>query len=135
VARLSFSLKEQIDINIKGVPVVGKSTKNILEADYSNFTAGDPYNITITRISDSLAVFTDKGTLMGVPKQTIPIGWKPQDKGDYVVVAKGGTISASNKVTVIDSEVVSPVPEHSSIIFVSIGLIGLFGLIRFKKKS
>jgi hypothetical protein len=82
-----------------------------------------------------LAVFTDKGTLMGVPKQTIPIGWKPQDKGDYVVVAKGGTISASNKVTVIDSEVVSPVPEHSSIIFVSIGLIGLFGLIRFKKKS
>jgi hypothetical protein len=72
---------------------------------------------------------------MGGPKQTIPIGWKPHDKGDYLVVAKGDTISASNKVTAIDSEVVSPVPELSSIVFVSIGLLGLFGLIRIKKKS
>ena len=97
VARLAFSIRKQIDINITGVPVVGKSTKKILTADYRNFTAGDPYNITITRISDSLEVFTENGILMGGPKQTIPIGWKPHDKGDYLVVAKGDTISVSNK--------------------------------------
>ncbi|HMB44824.1 MAG TPA: hypothetical protein VKL21_03275 [Candidatus Methanoperedens sp.] len=51
------------------------------------------------------------------------------------MVAKGDTISASTKVTAIDSEVVSPVPELSSLVFISIGLLGLFGLIRIKKKS
>ena len=129
-----LSLKEQmkIDINITGVPVVGKSTKKILGVDYRNFTAGDPYNITIIRISDNQGVFTDKGTLIGGPKQAIPIGWKPRDKGDYLMVANGDTISSSKRLSVIDSEVVPPVPELSSIIFVSIGLFGLFGLIRKK---
>jgi endonuclease/exonuclease/phosphatase family metal-dependent hydrolase len=130
VAKLAFSIRKQIDINITGVPVVGKSTKNILAADYRNFTAGDPYNITIVRISNSMEVFAEKGILTGGPKQTIPIGWKPHDKGNYLLVAKGDTISVSNKVMVIDSEVVSPVPELSSFVFMSIGLLGLFGLIR-----
>jgi len=107
VARLAFSIQKQIDINITGAPVVGRSTKKILTADYRNFTAGDPYNITIIKISNSLEVFTENGILKGRPEQTIPIGWKPQDKGHYLVVAKGDTISASNKIMAIDSEVVS----------------------------
>ncbi|PWB54399.1 MAG: hypothetical protein C3F06_04400 [Candidatus Methanoperedenaceae archaeon] len=133
VARLSFKKQKDIDINITGVPVVGKSTKKILAADYRNFTAGDPYNITIIRISNSMEVFTENGILTGGLKQTIPIGWKPHDKGDYLVVAKGDTISVSKKVMVIDSIVVPPVPELSSIIFISIGLLGLFGLVRKKR--
>ncbi len=132
VAKLAFSNQKQIDINITGVPVVGKSTKKILAADYRNFTAGDHYNIKIIRISNSQEVFTENGLLMGGSKQAIPISWKPHDKGDYLVVAKGDTISASNKIMVIDSEVVSPVPELSSFVFMSIGLLGLFGLVRKK---
>ena len=124
-----------VDINITGVLSVGKSTKNVLATDYRNFIAGDPYKINITRISDNLEVFEDSGTLIGGPKQTIPIVWTPKDTSDYLVVAKGDTIVASNKITVIDFEVVAPVPELSTIVLMSAGLLGLFGFIRLRRRN
>jgi len=119
-----------VDINITGVPFVGKSTKNILAADYRNFTSGDPYNITITRIYDSLEVYTDSGLLTGRPKQTILIDWTPKDTSEYLVVTKGDTIVASNKITVIDSEVIAPIPELGTIVLVATGMLGLIGIRR-----
>ncbi|MCE8426426.1 MAG: hypothetical protein J5U17_11695 [Candidatus Methanoperedens sp.] len=72
-------------------------------------------------------------TLIGGFRQTIPIDWVPKDKSDYLVVAKGDTIVVSNKITVTDSEVAAPVvPELSTIVLVSTGLLGLFGLIRLR---
>ena len=119
-----------VDITVTGVPLVGKSTKNILAADYRNFLAGDPYNITITRISDNSMVFADSGTLMGGPKQVIPLDWTPQDKNYYLIVAKGDTVIASNEISVIDSEVIAPTPEMPTIALMGIGMLGLLLVVK-----
>jgi hypothetical protein len=124
-----------VDINITGIPVAGESTKGILAADYRNFIAGDPYNITITRISDNLKVFAKNGTLTGEPKQTIPMDWTPQDTSDYLVVAKGDTIVATKKVTLSDSAVISPIPELSTMVLVSTGFLGVLGLTRSRRRN
>ncbi|VVB84645.1 Cell surface glycoprotein [uncultured archaeon] len=124
-----------VDINITGIPIVGKSTKGILAADYRNFLAGDPYDITITRISDNSKVFADSGTLTGGLKQVIPIDWTPQDKSDYLIVAEGGIVVASNEIKVYDFEVIAPVPELSTIVLMSTGFLGLLGLIRLSRRN
>ena len=123
-----------VDINLTGPLVVGISAKDFLAADYRNFNINDPYNITITRLSDGFEEFSTDGVLAGGSKQTIPIDWKPLTKGNYRVVAKSDTTIAA-KETLVDMEIVSPIPELSTLALMSAGLIGLFGLTGWNRRK
>ncbi len=121
--------------NMTGIPVVNESTVNILAEDFMNFTLGDQYTITITRVSDGVEEFNKSGTLMGLPKETIAIDWIPKVKGDYILRSEANTMAESRLVLVINQKVVSPVPELSTIVLLSAGLLGLFGLSKRQKKD
>src|SRR3990172_1835154 len=54
--------------NMTGIPAANESTENILAEDFMNFNTGDPYNITITRVTDGVVEFNTSGTLMGLTK-------------------------------------------------------------------
>jgi hypothetical protein len=116
--------------NMTGIPLVNESTVNILAEDFMNFTAGDHYNITITRVSDGVVEFNKSGTLLGWPKQTITVNWTPSTKGDYILRSEANTMAETRTVLVINQKVISPVPELSALVLVSAGILGLFGLAR-----
>ena len=116
--------------NMTGIPVVNESTVNILAEDFMNFTLGDQYNITITRVSDGVVEFNTSGTLMGLTKETIKVNWIPKGKVAYILRSEANTTADAKIVQVINQKVISPVPELSTIVLLSAGLIGLFGLAR-----
>jgi hypothetical protein len=122
-----------VDISIKGIPVIGKSTMDILAADYRNFNASDPFNLSIIKIDDGSVVYTKNGSLSGGSKENIPIDWTPMVLGDYFVEAKGSTVIAGRSVVIVDSEVITPIPELSTIVLMSTGFLGLFGLTRLRR--
>lgn len=121
--------------NMTGIPVVNESTVNKLAEDFMNFALADPYTITITRVSDGVVEFSESGTLLGSPKQTIAIDWIPKAKGDYILRSEANTIAETRTVLVINQKVISPVPELSTLILLSAGLFGLFGLSRRQRKD
>lgn len=121
--------------NMTGTPVVNESTVKILAEDFMNFTPGDPYNITITRIADDVVEFNKSGTLLGLPKQTIAINWIPKTKGDYILRSEANTMVETRTVQVINQKVISPVPELSTLVLLSAGLLGLFGLSKRQRKD
>jgi len=121
--------------NMSALPLINESTKDILAEDYMNFTLGDQYNITIKRVSDGVVEFTESGTLQGWPKQTIPINWTPATAGDYILRSEGSTMAGTTTVQVINQKVISPVPELSTLVLMSAGILGLFGLARWRKNS
>ena len=116
--------------NMTGIPVVNESTVNILAEDFMNFSVGDHYNITITRVSDGVVEFNTSGTLMGLTKETIKVNWIPKGKVAYILRSEANTTADAKIVQVINQKVISPVPELSTIVLLSAGLIGLFGLAR-----
>jgi hypothetical protein len=116
--------------NMTGIPVVNESTMNILAENFMNFSAGDQYKITITRVADGVVEFNTSGTLMGLTKETIKVNWIPKGKAAYILRSEANTTADAKIVQVINQKVISPVPELSTIVLLSAGLIGLFGLAR-----
>ncbi|HWQ96236.1 MAG TPA: NosD domain-containing protein [Candidatus Methylomirabilis sp.] len=121
-------------INLSGIIFVNKTTENILGVDYWNFNATDPYNISITRIDDNSTVYIKNGTLKRERKKIIPINWTPQDTRQYLIEAKSNNTVNNRTITVYDFEIVSPIPELSTLALISAGLVGLSGLARIQRK-
>jgi len=101
---------------------------NILAEDFMNFSAGDPYMITVIKVADGTVEYNASGTLVGDPKQTVKVAWVPKTMGAYLLRSEANTTADTKIVQVINQKVISPVPELSTIVLVSAGLIGLFGL-------
>jgi len=121
--------------NMSGVPLINQSTMDILAEDFINFNSGDPYNITITRVTGGVVEYNATGTLTGGPKQTLKVNWTPQTIGAYILRSDAATVTETKVVQVINQKVISPIPELSTMILVSAGLLGLFGLARKRKNS
>jgi len=121
--------------NMSGVPLINQSTMDILAEDFINFNPGDPYNITITRVTGGVVEYNATGILTGGPKQTIKVDWTPQTIGAYILRSDAATETETKVVQVINQKVISPIPELSTMILVSAGLLGLFGLARKRKNS
>ena len=120
---------------MSGVPIINESTINILAEDFINFNAGDRYNITITRVTGGIVEYNASGTLLGLPKETIKVNWTPQTQGSYILRSDANTTTESKVVQVINQKVISPIPELATIVLVSAGLLGLFGLAKRRKNN
>jgi parallel beta-helix repeat protein len=121
-----------VKINITGTPQIGKSTGKILKVEYTNFSLGDPYNITITA-PNGTGVYCDSGNLTGANPEIIPINWTPGSTGNHKIEAWGRGMIDSTPLYVYDSAVVSPIPELSTMILTGIGMLGLVFLARRKR--
>jgi len=118
-----------VNINISGIPVIGRATGKILKVEYTNFDSGDPYNISITA-PNGTRVYHDSGNLTGTNLEIIPIKWIPSTTRNHTIEAWGRGMINSTPVFIFDSEVVSPVPEAGTIVLVAIGMLGLIGIRR-----
>jgi hypothetical protein len=118
-----------VNINIKGIPVIGHATDKILNVEYTNFNSGDPYNISI-KAPNGTRVYYNSGTLTGTNQEIISIKWTPRSKGNHTIEAWGRGMINSTPVFIYDSEVVAPVPELETIVLVTVGILGLIGIRR-----
>jgi hypothetical protein len=118
-----------VNINIKGIPVIGHATDKILNVEYTNFNSGDPYNISI-KAPNGTRVYYNSGTLTGTNQEIISIKWTPRSKGNHTIEAWGRGMINSTPVFIYDSEVVAPVPELETIVLVTAGILGLIGIRR-----
>lgn len=137
VTNVTGEVKRPTEIidNMTGVPVINESTIDIFSEDFMNFSAGDPYMITITKVTDGSVEFNTSGTLQGLAKETIKVDWIPQSMGAYILRSEANTTADARIVRVINQKVISPIPELSTIALVSAGLLGLIGLARKRRNS
>jgi len=136
-ANITDNIRRPTEIidNMTGTPVINESTEEILAEDFMNFSTGDPYSITITRVIDGVVEFNKSGTLMGLNKETITLDWIPTTQGSYILRSNANTTADARIVKVINQKVISPIPELSTIALVSAGLIGLLGLVSRRRSS
>jgi len=120
-------------VQVTGVAVIGQNIMNIATVGYNNFSSGDAYNISVYYPNGTLAKFTS-GTLSGANIEIIPVDYVPSVKGDHNVIAYGNGIVGTTEIIASDSEPVPVVPELSSIVLLSAGLVGLIGIRRFKRE-
>jgi hypothetical protein len=137
----SFAIKGQtpepkipgVLVRVTGVGVIGTNIMDIARVEYSNFSSGDAYNISVNYPNGTLAKFTS-GTLSGATMEIIPVDYVPIVTGDHNVTAYGNGIIGSTEILASDSAPVPVVPELSSIVLLSAGLVGLIGIRRFKRE-
>ncbi len=122
-----------IKINVTGIPVINQSTSNILKVEYTNFSSNDRYNVSITA-SNGTQVYYEQGWLMGNFIEIKSINWIPKETGNHTVLAYGNFTAGSKNMSVFDSAVIAPVPEVTTIILVSAGMLVLIGIRRYKKE-
>jgi pimeloyl-ACP methyl ester carboxylesterase len=122
-----------VNINITGIPVMGINTTDILKVEYTNFTSGDPYNISITA-PNATRVYCDSGNLTA-GTEIIPINWTPSTTGNHTIIAWGRGMIDSTPVYIYDSAVVSPIPELSTAILTPAGLLGVLLVSRKFRKN
>jgi len=97
------------------------------------------YSITITK--SGILVYNNTGLLKGLSIEKIPINWEPVEDGNYTLTATGIGVDFSIEIPSIiavyssKSIPISPVPELSTILLTSAGLIGVLGLARMKRKE
>ncbi len=133
-------------IKILGVEIIGPnqvtlglSTKDILKVKYTNFSNGDPWNVSITapdgttKVFDSLIKGPFPSTLDGSNPQIIPINWTPSSLGVHVMTASGRGVIVSQ--TIVMSKPIEVTPELSTIVLTSAGLLGLVGIGRMRRRT
>ncbi len=118
-----------VNIKVKGTPLMGINTSDILKVEYTNFSLGDAYNISIIA-PNGTKVYYDNGTLTRANPEIIPINWTPSSSGNHTIEAWGRGMINSTLVYLYDSEVVSPVPEFGTVVLVAAGMLGLIGIRR-----
>ncbi len=123
-----------VKINITGIPVVGQNANAVLKADYTNFAFNDIYLIVIHNKTNQV-VYNQVGRLSGMPKETIQVNWTPKENGTHLVTASGVGITFEDLIIVSDSAVISPIPELPTLVLMSAGLLGLFGLVRWRRMN
>jgi len=120
-------------VHVTGVGVIGTNIMDIARVEYSNFSSGDAYNISVYYPNGTLAKFTS-GTLSGATVEIIPVDYIPLVTGDHLVEAYGNGILGSTEILASDSAPVPVVPELSTLVLLSAGLVGMIGIRRYKKE-
>ncbi|VVB87561.1 Uncharacterised protein [uncultured archaeon] len=119
------------------VPVGANAFESVgLAAEYNGFVAGkDPYMVQVVR-NDGTPMFSVGGKL-ATGNDVIPINWVvPNDrKHTYTVIATGMSGTTIRQKLVLSMAPVEPVPELSTVVLTSSGVIGLLGLVRMRRKD
>ena len=127
-------MSHRININITGVPETGVSARDILKVEYFGFSSGDSFNVSVIT-SNGSRVYYDNGSLTGADIQVISVNWTPSETGSHVVEVWGQGEVTGSIVYVSNSAVVSPIPELSTLILTSGGIIATVLISkRYKKK-
>jgi hypothetical protein len=121
-----------VKIQVLGIPVIGINTSDILKVEYTNFSYGDAYNVSIT--FNGTQVYYESGNLTGTSPEIIPINWTASSTGNHTILAWGSGMVDSTPVHIYDSTVVAPIPELATIILTGAGMIGLIGIRRWYGK-
>ncbi len=121
-----------VKIHVLGIPVTGINTSDILKVEYTNFSSGDAYNVSIT--FNGTQVYYESGNLTGTSPEIIPINWTASSTGNHTILAWGSGMVDSTPVHIYDSTVVAPIPELATIILAGAGMIGLIGIRRWYGK-
>ncbi len=131
-SRLIYVSPLGVKINITVTPIIGVTTKDILKVEYTGFSLGDPYNISITA-PNGTRVYYESGNLTGANPEIIPISWTPSITGNHTIEAWGRGMIDSTPLYIYDSAVVSPIPEAATIVLVTAGMMGLV-IWRYRKR-
>lgn len=137
----SFAIKGQppepkilgVFVHVTGIGEIGANIMNIARVEYSNFSSGDAFNYSVYYPNGTLAKFSS-GTLSGVNMEIIPVDYVPVVTGDHLVEAYGNGILGTSDIVATDSAPVPVVPELSTIVLLSAGLLGMIGIRRYKKE-
>ncbi len=114
-------------VNISGIPVIAHTSSNIL-LEFTNFSRGDPYNISINA-PNGTRIYFDNASLNGTNLQIIPINWTPGSTGNYTIEVWARSTFHSAPVYVYDSKVV-PVSDLGTIVLLAAVILGFIGIKR-----
>ena len=118
------------------IPVNGASAfaSVNLQAEYSGWVLPGTYNITVRAGNED----PNGAIVWQIPTQSMlfsaftePILWVPTTNGLYTVYANGIQLGKIRSAV----QVVNPTPEMSTGVLMSAGLIGLVGMIRYRRKE
>ncbi len=127
------NLSVYVNVTDPGYVVVEHNMTDVVKVEYTNFSSGDDYNISVYYPNGTLANYTS-GTLTGADPEIIPVDYTPPVIGNYTVNASGRGMVDSKPVDAYDSKPVEVVPELATIALVSAGILGLIGIRRYKKE-
>lgn len=139
----SANAEPNVTINISGTPIVGESTIDIINVNFTDFNKSDTYYITVFNDTNGNLTLDNNdqienyqtGLLEGGTEQIIPVNWTPQSTGLHWVDALGASRSSRRGVFVSDTKEIYPVPELATLILTSAGILGLIGLTRMRRKD
>jgi len=129
------------DVNVTSdgtiiVPIGQDSFTTVgLSFNYSGFNPNESFAINITRDSDNFDVYNNSGNLGSSGNGTIEIHWVPIDNQSYTILASGYNNIGKRIFTRTATAPIMPIPELDTIVLLSAGLIGIFGLVRIKRKE
>jgi len=108
-----------------------------VQAEYSGWTLpGGMYNVTIRlgKNDPSGTVVFGNAISMPIPSAAfnVPLTWAPPDTQLYTIFVNG---NYATSVIRGESNVVAPIPELSTAALMSVGLIGLVGMTRYRRKE
>lgn len=113
-----------------------------LSVVYEGMSAGSKYSVVIRRgdyNETGVIVYTvpnfdgTQGPLTTTPNFTQEVHWTPTDQNDYTIYATGASASGNRRISA--EALINPVPEISTIVLTSAGILGLIGLTRMRRKD
>lgn len=122
-----------VTIEISGTAVVDEITTNIIKVNFTDFATPASYFINVIKDnnsngvwdSDDQYVYSKSGSLNGLAAEIISVDWIPEATGLHWVDALGAFRSTRVGVFVSDTKEVSPVPELTTVVLISTGIMGL----------
>jgi len=121
------------------VPVgIDAATSVGLAVEYSDFTAGNPFNQGLTTSANILVPGTASTGALTTGVDSEQIHWTPTlaDIGKtFYVYGEGSTATGTRLRIVHVTAQVVPTPEMSTGVLMSAGLIGLVGITRYRRKE
>ncbi len=105
-----------------------------LQAEYMGWILPATYDIQVRAGNEDptgTIVWSVPITAMPFSTFTAPIAWIPTTSGLYTVYAEGNKIGKIRSAV----QVTNPIPESSTSILTATGLIGLFGLVRSRRRD
>jgi parallel beta-helix repeat protein len=124
---LILPLSFAVNINISAIPLKANSKSNLF-VEFTNFSSGDPYNISINA-PNGTRVYSENASLTGTKLQIITINWTPLSAGNYTIEAWGRGMIESAPINVYDSKVV-PVSGLGLIVLIIAVMLGFIGIKR-----
>lgn len=127
-----------VTINIYDTPVLGEITTDIIKVNFTGFAIDNRYFITVYNDTNNngdwdsgdQTEYEKNGLLHGDPFQIISVDWTPTVMGLHWVDAGG----VRSHVFVSDTKPIYPVPELGTMALTSVGILGLIGLTRMRRK-